>query len=565
MKVVKTVRKELPSNSFVQQELSTINTPLRDEVVLVAEEYSKELISLKKKESVVAVDEVASGVAKFYEKVRKIIDWKDDNALRRGAIERILKRILFPKMMGVSLKSHDPNELARTVTTELVRGGHLPNHEIPQSRMEIVAVALKKYLFFLDHVYGSSGASEVKKTNSLSTFIMEIAACEIEEILTRPVKEYGVMNAMSNILYERIDIKPEGSLSNTEKMDLIRISVQRKLYHLDDNYVTYQYLKSKYPQWLNPTQEEMKWFAENISYIKENTQEYINRKVNKEFDEISEQVSTVFMLLGDVFDGLKGNPEGMVEAVNDRGKFQSLMAEAYSKRHATLKTRLKNSAVFSTLSVFISNWATFYLFEVPLAHLFYEEFNRFATIVDFLLPALIMFLLIIFIKPPKEDNVNKVMSAAQNMLYQDQEYDAFEIKLEEKRSSVGKIFVNLFYLISTVLAFAGIAAIFYVAKLPITSVVYDTLTIAITIYAAVVVRKDSKELYVGNDRNFKDFMFDVITVPIAKVGLFLSKKWKEYNIVAAFTNFLVEIPFAAILDFIELWSAFIKERKSELR
>jgi hypothetical protein len=56
-----------------------------------------------------------------------------------------------------------------------------------------------------------------------------------------------------------------------------------------------------------------------------------------------------------------------------------------------------------------------------------------------------------------------------------------------------------------------------------------------------------------------------MTVPIAKVGQFLSRKWKEYNVVAIATNFLIEIPLVSMLDFIEDWSKFIRERKSELR
>jgi len=189
MERVNTIKQEIPSTSFVQQGSSISDATLRDEVILVAERYASELISLKKKEAAIHIDEIASGVAKFYEKVRKIIDWKDDNALRRGAIERILKRILFPKMVGFSSKGHDTKELAQTITEELVRGGHLPNHEIPQSRVNIASIALQKYLFFLEHVYSSSGVIDVKKKNDLSMFIIEIAACEMEEILTRPVKE----------------------------------------------------------------------------------------------------------------------------------------------------------------------------------------------------------------------------------------------------------------------------------------------------------------------------------------------------------------------------------------
>ena len=265
-----------------------------------------------------------------------------------------------------------------------------------------------------------------------------------------------------------------------------------------------------------------------------------------------------------MFDDLKDNPESIEKNINDKSLLISMIRDKYNERRTTLQRRLRNSAIFSTLSVFISNWATFYLIEVPVAHLFYEEFNLLATIIDFLLPALVMFLLVIFIKPPQDDNLDKVLDATKDLLYNHDEYEKYDIKIEEGGSIIGQIVVTFSYIVSTILLFMGIAYIFYIAKLPITSVIYDTFTIAITFYAAVGVRKKSKELQIGEDRKFVDFLFDVFTVPLAKVGGFLSSKWKEYNVVSIFTNYLVEIPFVAILDFIELWSKFIKERKAEI-
>ena len=42
--------------------------------------------------STIHVDEVAAKVAGFYEKIRGVIDWREEHLLRRGGIERILKR-----------------------------------------------------------------------------------------------------------------------------------------------------------------------------------------------------------------------------------------------------------------------------------------------------------------------------------------------------------------------------------------------------------------------------------------------------------------------------------------
>lgn len=539
--------------------------PLREEISLVAKYYAQEIIDKQEKESKIHIDEIASGVAKFYEQIRKIIDWKDDNALRRGAIERILKRRLLPKMITGSFTQDDSLHLAQTMTEELIRGGHLPNHEVPRSRVEVVSDSLNKYLYFLEYSIRSYGITNVKKVNEVTIFLIEIASCEIEEVLTRPAKEYGIMEVMSKIMNERIKVEPENTLKKDAKLDLIRVSVQRKLYHLDDNYIVYMYLRRKYPNWDHFSQEELKEFAQNLESIQKSSEEYINSKICKKFDEIISQYSAVFVLLDDVFDDLKDSPKSIEKNINDKSLLLSLITDNYNKRRDTLKRTLRNSAIFSTLSVLLSNWVTFYLIEVPVARLFYEEFNLLATIVDFLLPALVMFLLVIFIKPPKEDNLDKVLKASEDLLYDHPKYEIYEIKLEENTSPVGKLVISSFYIISTILLFVGIGFLFYVAKLPMTSVVYDTFTIAVTFSAALAVRNKSKELQVGESGKFGEFLFDIFTVPVAKVGTFLSSKWKEYNVVAIFTNYLVEVPFVAILNFIELWSKFIKERKAEIK
>jgi len=424
---------------------------------------------------------------------------------------------------------------------------------------------LSKYLYFLEYSIHSYGITNVKKGNNVTIFLIEIATCEIEEVLTRPAKEYGIMDVMSKIMCERIKVEPENILNKDEKLDLIKVSVQRKLYHLDDNYITYMYLRRKYPNWGNFSQEELKEFAQDLASIQKSSQEYINSKTCKKFDGIVSQYSAVFALLDDVFDDLKDVPNNLEKSINDKSLLLSMIRDNYNERRDTLKRKLRNAAIFSTLSVFLSNWVTFYLIEVPVARLFYEEFNLLATIIDFLLPALVMFLLVIFIKPPEEDNLDKVLEASKDLLYDHAEYETYDIKLDEDTSIVGQIVITSFYIISTILLFVGIGCLFYIAGLPMTSVIYDTFTIAITFSAALGVRNKSKELQIGENGKFTDFLFDVFTVPVAKVGTFLSSKWKEYNIIAIFTNYLVEVPFVAVLDFIELWSKFIKERKAEIK
>ena len=378
------------------------------------------------------------------------------------------------------------------------------------------------------------------------------------------VTEYEIINAMATIMNDRIRIIPQDKLTDDVKLDLIKVSVQRTLYHLDNDYIIYTYLRRKYPDWDNLSDGQYTWFADNILSIKDISERYINSKIARRFDGVTEQYSTVFMLFDDVLESLKNNPDNMVDTVKSGDHLLPLIKECYLKRISTLKTRLKNSAIFSTLSVILTNFVTFFLIEVPLAKLFYEGFNTVATVVDFLLPALVMFLFIAFIKPPPDDNLDKVFSACADLLFEDSEYEPIEVKISESGSKLSKVLLNISYILLTILLFVSIGYLFYIAQLPMTSVVYDTFTIALTFYAALGVRKKSKELYIGESTTFKDLIFDAFTVPIARVGEYLSSKWREYNVAATFTNYLVEIPFAALLDFIDLWSNFLKERRSQI-
>ena len=89
----------------------------------------------KKNVATIHVDEVASKVAAFYEKIRGIIDWKEEHLLKRRAIERILKRRLFSKLdLSNGNIFEDPN-IAEPLVLELIRGGHFPNDKIPESKI----------------------------------------------------------------------------------------------------------------------------------------------------------------------------------------------------------------------------------------------------------------------------------------------------------------------------------------------------------------------------------------------------------------------------------------------
>ncbi|MCW3996997.1 MAG: hypothetical protein NWF10_00280, partial [Candidatus Bathyarchaeota archaeon] len=542
------------------------HSTLSSEIFSMLTNYVESIESLKKDITPIHVDEIASRLSRFYEKIRKIIDWQEDNVLRRRATERILKRILFSRISKLSVFNKvETDDLAETVTTELIRGGHLPNNVIPREVIPAVSAALSKYLFFLEQSHSSTPVFDIKKQVNFTTFIIETAACELEEILANPIKEYALLEAMTNAMGKRIKLIPPDALSKDEKRRQTFIAVCRTLFDLDDAFIIYRLFDLKYSDWKNPDESILEKRFKQVIDFWENSDSFLDYPLAKDFKHVCDQNDTVFALLSDFLEEKKEKEKTIISIFENRKKFRKKIGELYDKRYQTLKRRLFRLGVFSTLSVFLSNWFTFYIVEVPLAKLFYERFSLFTAFIDFLIPTAVMFILVIIIRPPSKANRKRVLDTTDSFIYKNEKKKLYEIREYRKTHPILKTLYAFLYLFLTWLVFTIIGATFFLFQLPTTSVVFDTFTIALTVFAAVVIRNKSKELDVDDKTSVFEFILDTASVPIAKVGAFFARTWKEYNVVAIFFNFVIETPFAIILDTIEGWSQFLKDRKAELR
>ena len=142
-----------------------------------------ETLQPKEGEAKIKVDEVVSKVASFYEKVRGVIDWREEHLLRKTAVERTLKRRLFLKKSG--------EEIAEPLVQELIRGGHFPNDAIPEKKIAEIQKVINKYIFIIEN-------APIKI--QLNDWLLGIAACEVEETLAPPLKEKALMDYMRELM-----------------------------------------------------------------------------------------------------------------------------------------------------------------------------------------------------------------------------------------------------------------------------------------------------------------------------------------------------------------------------
>jgi hypothetical protein len=230
------------------------------------------------------VDELASKIAAAYEKVRKVIDWKEENLLRRGAIERILKRRLVSEIYGSVFCPILMLKKWRTNDSRIDAQRLFLMVKLPKNNQEIENI-LNKYIRILDSSRFPQGDSKkhVKNKMEFYTWMLEIAACEIEEILAPAFKENALLNLMTNVIFERNRILPSDKLSDLDRLVQIYIACMRTLYNCDDPIISYNVIKIRFPFWVEETEVSINQVIDQVHDIRQQIETDLKSEEGKQF------------------------------------------------------------------------------------------------------------------------------------------------------------------------------------------------------------------------------------------------------------------------------------------
>ena len=513
------------------------------------------------------VDELASKIAGAYERVRKVIDWKEENILRRSAIERMLKRRFISKLYGISIMPNlQAEEIAKPMVLELMRSGYFDNNLISRVQVEEVEAVLDKYIQLLSQSSFSIGEDrkQVKKRMNFYTWVIEIAACEIEEVLSPGFKETAALNLMTNVLYARTKVIPANKISPMDKFIQTYAGVHRALYNFDNAIINYHLIKIKYPFWVEEDEASIQKVIQQAATIRRDVESDLEDKRGKLFFKVANKYDAAYRIIADIVDDINDKPSVVKAKFANEAELDRLIEATYEKRRKSLKKRLFRSAIYSTLSIFVSGGVSFVIFEGPVARWAGLEFSLISLLLDMLIPSLVMFLLVIIIRPPRTTNLPVLKQEVKKVVYQYSEEDSYEVELNKKRN---KVMNTIFLITSTLAGVVGLRFIFWIFKIanvPWTSMYIDTVNVAMVFFAAMAIKQQSKEITIEERSNFFEALLELFSIPLAKIGEWFSDKWKEYNIVAALMTVLVDTPFSLIIGLIEDWRNFLKERSSEI-
>ncbi len=363
----------------------------------------------------------------------------------------------------------------------------------------------------------------------------------------------------------KIELPPEGTayykLNETEKNIQIYIATQKALFKFDQPLISYNIIKTQYPDWDNLGSGQLENIAKNIYFIWENINKQLNHPAAKKFYAICEKYDAPYLILGDV---ISQEPQKAEELLKNPENLESALGAAYDKREKIIKGRVKRAAIYATLSIFISKILLVIALEIPFDKYVAGKFSYFSLAINILIPPLLMLLLVATIKAPGKDNRQEAIIEGIKIAYRREKEDHYQIKAPRKRSVITNFIIYLVYILTFFLTFGLIIAALRRLHFSVFSQVVFIFFVCLISFAGVKIRDRAKELeIVEKKENFWNFLIDLISLPIVKIGHWLAGQLSRYNAVIIFLNVLIDTPFQVFLEFLEKWRAFLKEKKAE--
>ncbi|MBU2566519.1 hypothetical protein KKG46_03075 [Patescibacteria group bacterium] len=494
----------------------------------------------------ITVHAAVSRFSFFYEKIRNILDYKDEHLIRKAAILRILKRLV--------LLENDPRAISEQLIKELIAARYLENGVLPQSLIDDVSWRVYKLQMILKVNAGSERHLD---------WIKIMVAVEIEDLLVDSTRD----KTLVSFLYERVQRSVQVRGIDMSESDLnlqIYLACYRTLVKADDEVLGYKMLRAFLPEWLQPHtwMDNPRPIAERMVAVERRIKLQLRHGMNLRFQRVVKPWAVGLNMLSEA---VSAKPDQASSLISDQDTAKNAIKLVADKRYAKTKAKVRRATFRAVVYLFFTKMIIALLLEAPVEWLLYEKVHMEALLVNLLFPPVLMFIVGLFIKTPGKENTNRILQALDDLLT-DVIPAPRVISAPPKRSPLAKTLLMLTYFLTFVITFGAISLFLEYVSFTWISTLIFLFFLSVVSFFAFRIRISAREDIVIDDKvTLRTSLVDFFSIPVLRAGRWLSLSISRINIFLFFFDFIFEAPYKLFLKLLEEWFAFAKEKKDELQ
>jgi len=529
-----------------------IYQPVADLISVYQNRHGFDVHATSKDEPRVKIHAAIGRVAYIYEKVRNAIDYQEEHLIRKNAIARMLKRRIISRERGTVI--------AEPLIRELIRAGYLKNDYFPEKRIGDIERIIQKYITLINSI--APNHETIRQKNKTFNWIISVASYELEEYLSPTIKDDALVECMFKIIRPNLSLIDE--IPNPEDRDIqIYIAMHRALIKSDRAILRYHLIYYFAPQWKYMAPEEIPKFAQQLPELIARIEHQINNKISDRLFRYMKNFSPLFNVLKDV---LNQHPEKSQDILNNPRQLESAIRDACQQRYTDAGLKLSRGVVRSIIYIFLTKTIMAFIFELPYEAIFLKKIKILPLAVNVTFHPFLMFLIATSIRVPAEQNTQKIIKGIMEIVYNPSEKEILKKREDKfKTSPALNIVFSFFYFLTFIITFGAIIWLLKILEFSIVSAFLFLLFLSIISFFGMHLRNTAKELVIITKReNILTVIFDFFTLPILRVGRWITSHTSKVNIFMFIMDFIIEAPLKVLLETVEEWIAFQKEKKDEV-
>ena len=495
-------------------------------------------------EQILEVNKIIAKAATFYEKVRYLIDYREEHTIRRSAIERIVKRRVFLEQR---------TQAGNMLLQELVDGQYLEKEQATEEAAKDLDGIIWKFLTLIN-VAGANG--------SIARSLVSLAATEIDARLSP--REYAIDEAAIEAFYKTL----KGRITVSGKVDegvnaQLYCACWRSLLSADNERLSYALWILYVPEWRRETPTgspglNLEEIAPRLSGIVAQIRSSVDDQLQWQIAPKMKNESIYFHIIRDIVQHHGTMAEHILNSPEELDEHtRTFLAKKYEKENE----RIQSSGIRAVIYLFLTKMVVALTVEVPYEYFILGSLHYFPLAVNALFHPLLLFGLTRRVGSLDDSNTESILGGIHGILYEGR---ARTIRIRNTYTRLTFAF-GLLYLALVIFVFGALIGILELFGFNPISIILFLFFLALVSYFAFRIRYQAQRWKVVENQGTGALLASVLAIPVVRVGRWLSRTFSSINVFVIILDFIIETPFKRLLNFSNQFLYYLKEKAEEMR
>ncbi len=492
------------------------------------------------------VNRFVSEIATWYEKFRNAMDYREEEVVRRAAIERILKRRLIFGGSG--------EKIASPLMRELMWARYFPEASITEEEVKKVGHIVDLYLKLREQLLIRQKDIKIR----VDSLIYHLLSSHLEIMLNKSKDIELISNFIFHLLRDRITITDD--IAETRDIQIF-IAVRRAFAKDDIAFLRFHLFEQYFGQLSESNIHKIasdfpKGYSELERQIKYPLKERIISYVKKQLPP--------FLIFAEILRKQRG---GIRALISNTSEFQNSVFAVSEGRYKTISSKVRTAIVRSVIFILLTKFIFAFSVEATYDNIVLGHIEWNSLIINIVVPPILMVIASLFIRTPDRNNTKRIYDKIMSILFVDKpELDRtliLSLKPERKNPIFHLVFMSLWW-VAFIISFGFIIYILNKVHFSIASQGIFVFFVAIISFLTYRISQTAHSYTIPAKQSFFAPIMDFFFMPIIRVGRRFTEGISQINIFIYIFDYLIETPFKEIFGFLEQWFFFLQTKREEM-